>query len=134
MRAAEANDGRDWTPYVIITPTGSTEPLRKRRAVLALVTALYGAGVSPAAMAQALPGGPRLLSVEGTLDGTELQEAFIAAYPAAGTNLGRWFVESPLHGEGRTWLLSKMWGADTVDALDALLNLAPNSGFDYEAG
>lgn len=134
VRAAEASDGPDWTPYVIITPAGSTEPLRKRRAVLALVTALHGAAVSPAAMAQALPGGPRLLSVDGTLDGIELQEAFIAAYPAAKTNLGRWFFEAPLHSEGRTWVLSKMWGADTVGALDALLNLAPNNGFDYEAG
>jgi hypothetical protein len=34
----------------------------------------------------------------------------------------------------KPWVLSKMWGADTVDVLDALLNLAPDNGFDDEPG
>lgn len=42
-RAASASGGADWTQYVIVTPTGETEPLRKRRAILALVHALVSA-------------------------------------------------------------------------------------------
>ena len=35
--------GADWTQYVIRTPEGESEPLRKRRAVLCLVHALHQA-------------------------------------------------------------------------------------------
>lgn len=132
-RAVSTGQGRDWTPYMIVTPSGSTEPLRKRRAVLALVTALHAAGVDPARMAAAIRG-PRLLSVDGEWEGNDLTAAFAAAYPRAEQHLGRWFLGEALRQDGRTWVLSKMWGADTVDTLDALIALAPGPGFDYEAG
>src|SRR6266545_4352619 len=54
-RASRSVDGRDWTPYVIVTPHGRTEPLRKRRAVLAMVTGLHAAGVTAEPLAQVLP-------------------------------------------------------------------------------
>ena len=133
-RAAQAGGGRDLTRYVITTPTGTTTPLPKRRAMLALVTALHRAGVSAADMTKVLPGWPRLLPVPGVLDGDELQTAFVVAYPKYGNQMGRWFFADRLHEEDRTWVLSKMWGADTAEALTALLALAPNSGYHYEAG
>lgn len=132
-RAAQASSGRDWTPYEVTSPAGTTEPLRKRRAVLAMVTALHHAGVPVEAMAQALPGRPRLLGVDGTLDGEALEVAFAAAHRRAAANLRRWFFEAPLHSGERTWVLSKQWGADTEDALEALLALAPGNGFGYAA-
>lgn len=133
VRAVSPGQGRDWTPYVIISPSGSTQPLRKRRAVLALVTALHAGGIDPAAMANVIRG-PRLLAVDGELEGDALASAFVRAYPRAEQHLGRWFLPQALRRDGRTWVLSKMWGADTVDALDALIALAPDEGFDYEAG
>jgi hypothetical protein len=112
-RAAEAGGGPDWTPYVIITPTETTKPLRKRWAVLALVTTLHNAGVPPADMAKVLPGHPRLLPVHGNLDGEGLQQAFALAYPKYENGLSRWFFDHRLHQDEQTWVLSKMWGADT---------------------
>ena len=129
-RAVVAASGADWTPYVIKTPGGSTEPLRKRRAILAMVTALHQAGVTGEQIAQAIPG-PRFLPVDGILEGEELVEAFVASYPQARENLRRWFLDAPLHEEGTTWLLSKMWGTNTVATLDALVALAPSAGFGY---
>jgi len=129
-QASENVGGRDWTPYVIHTPDGATGPLRKRKAVLAMVEGLHNAGVTAENMSKALPGHPRLLPVNGTLEGEALEQAFAAAHPQyAARGMGRFFFEAPLHEEGNTWVLSKMWGADTVDALDALLGLAP-TGFD----
>jgi hypothetical protein len=44
-RAIRGTDGRDWTPYVITGPEGESEPLRKRHAILAMVTAPRAAAV-----------------------------------------------------------------------------------------
>lgn len=130
-RAAGA-DTRDWTPYEIITPAGRTEPLRKRRAVLTMVTALHQAGVAAADLATVIPRS-RFLPVDGTLAGEQLAEAFISAYPGSNKRLGRWFIDSPLHDDGKTWVLSKMWGTNTEPILDRLLTLAPTDGYNYAA-
>jgi hypothetical protein len=132
-RAAAAGDGRDWTPYVIITPQGRTKALRKRHAVLALVRALHSSGVSGAELADVLPRS-RFLPVPGAPPVGELATAFVTAYPKARTRLGRWFLDAPLHEDDQTWVLSKMWGTNTVSALDDLLTLAPGEGFGYEPG
>ncbi|MDP9792942.1 hypothetical protein J2S43_001454 [Catenuloplanes nepalensis] len=129
---AVSTDTRDWTPYEIITPAGRTEPLRKRRAVLALVTALHQAGVSGADLATVIPKS-RFLPVDGTLSGEDLDAAFVAAYPGSYKRVGRWFTEAPLHDGDRTWVLSKMWGTNTGPVLDRLLGLAPGDGYAYRA-
>ena len=133
VRAVSGGAGRDWAPSVIVTPSSSAEPLRTRRAVVALVTVLHAAGVDPARMVAAIRG-PRSLPVDGEREGTDLETAVVATYPRAEQHLGRWFLADGLQHDGRTWVLSGMWGADTADALDALLELAPGQGFDDEAG
>jgi hypothetical protein len=131
-RAARGASGRDWTQYVIATPDGSSEPLRKRRAVLAMIEALRRAGVPANALAQAIPAS-RFLWVEGTLAGEDLKDAFVATYPNAHGRLGRWFLDSPVHDDGRTWVVTKMWGTNTEPVLQRLAQLAPpESGISYE--
>lgn len=132
-RAARVSDGRDWTPYAITTPGGTTEPLRKRQAVLALVQGLHAAGVSAARIAAVLPNS-RFFSFKGTPSDDEVVSEFVAAYPKAKTYLGRWFVDAPLREADRTWILSKMWGRTTETILSKLLELAPEGqSFGYEA-
>jgi hypothetical protein len=71
--------------------------------------------------------------VEGTLAGEELTEAFVGAYPKASGRLGRWFLDSPIHDAGRTWVLTKMWGRSTEPVLQRLAGLAPSgSGITYD--
>jgi hypothetical protein len=132
-RAATGGGGADWTPYVIKTPSGDSTPLRKRRAVLALVHALHQAGVAAADIEEVIPG-PRFLSVDGVLSGSDLADAFVKAFPKAHERERRWFLDEPIHDGDRTWVLSKMWGTNTLPTLDALLQLAPSEGFAYEAG
>ncbi|WP_421740309.1 hypothetical protein [Cellulomonas sp.] len=128
--ASARSDGADWTKYVVAMPGGETDPLRKRRAILAMVSGLAAAGVAPLVIQAAIPG-PRFLAVDGELAGPELFEAFVQAHPGAQGNERRWFVEAPVYADGRTWVLSKMWGTNTEPTLRALAELAP--GFGYRA-
>ena len=79
-RAVRATDGRDWTQYVITGPSGDSGPLRKRQAVLTMVTTLRAAGV-PVHQIASVISHSRFLSVDGTLSGTELREAFPSRLP-----------------------------------------------------
>ena len=75
----------------------------------------------------------KFLPLDGLLDGDELEVAFVARYPRAIGNEGRWFLDEPVHDAGRTWVLSKMWGLQTEAALDALVQLAPDAGVYFTA-
>ena len=129
-RTVRRADGRDWTRYVIITASQTSEPLRKRRAILAMVRALAEAGVPAHRIADTIPGS-RFLPVDGILDGEDLTQTFLRAYPKAGD---RWFLESPIHEQNRTWVLTRMWATDTEPVLESLAQLAPpGSGIRFEA-
>jgi hypothetical protein len=129
---AAAKSGADWTAYVINSPQGSTPPLRKRRAILAMVHAVHRSGTPCSEIVEAIPG-PRFLSVNGTLDGDDLTAAFVETYPRASGNEGRWFLDSPLHDAGQTWVLSKMWGLETEATLASLVELARSDGYSFDA-
>jgi hypothetical protein len=121
----------DWTQYVITRSVGESEPLRKRQAVLTMVATLRAAGVPAREIAKAIPTS-RFLPIDGTLAGAELREAFALSYPKG--DASRWFMESPVHEDGRTWIVTKMWGRNTEPVLERLAKLAPEqSGIGYEA-
>lgn len=122
------SDGRDWTRYVIVTPEGESEPLRKRWAVLQLASDLHRAGVSAADLSRVLPSS-HYLPVPRSQDGTAIADAYLAEYPKF--RAAAWFTEHPLHDDDRTWVVSKMWGRGTGTMLDRLLQLAPTEGFSY---
>ena len=123
-RAARSSQERDWTSYVITTPERSTEPLRKRRAILALVQGLHAAGIKGTDLSEVLPSA-KFLPIDGTPADDELEGAFATAYPQYAASLGRWFLDAPLREDDQTWILSKMWGRSTERVLNALLTLAP---------
>lgn len=129
---AARSSGADWTPYVLVTPDGPTEPLRKRRAILALVSALAAAGVPGDALAAAVPH-EKLRGVDGVLEGDELAEKFARVHQRPVENLPRWFLDSPIHQDGKTWVLSKQWGIQTEEVLAALCALAPEK-FSFHKG
>jgi hypothetical protein len=73
---------------VITGSVGESEPLRKRQAILTMVTTLRAAGVPAREIAKAIPPS-RFLSVDGTLVGAGLREAFARTYSKG--DPGRWF-------------------------------------------
>ncbi|RKS77486.1 hypothetical protein CLV35_1172 [Motilibacter peucedani] len=124
VREHQSVSNADYTKYVISSPDGETVPLPKRKAVLALVHSLSGAGVTGDLLATALPK-DRFRAVDGELAGDELWEVFRVAHDRAPDSRKRWFVESPIHDAGRTWVLHSNWGTNTEAALEALVGLAP---------
>lgn len=131
-RAATSADGRDLTQYAIETPEGTSDFLPKRRALLRLMKELHRVGIPAEAMATVIRRA-KFLPVEGELQGEDLRSAFTAAYHRAEGNLGRWFLDDPIHDSGRTWVLSKMWGLNTTQVMDDLIALAPQAGISYVA-
>ncbi len=127
--ASGSGDGRDLTRYAVAGPSGTSAFLPKRRALLLLMHQLHAAGVTPEAMAGVMRRS-KFLPVEGRLTGDELAAAFVSRYPRAEEKLGRWFLDEPFLDGGRTWVLSKMWGIGTVEVMDALTGLAPDSGIE----
>ncbi|WP_138758540.1 hypothetical protein [Modestobacter altitudinis] len=125
-RAANSTDGRDLTRYVVAVPAGATEPLPKRRALLTVVHALVANGVAAEDVASTIRRA-KFLPVDGTLSGSELDDAFTAAYPRSEHNLRRWFMDDPVHSGGRTWVLSKMWGVGTYPLMNELIALSESS-------
>ena len=130
--ARAASSGRDWTQYMISTPQGESQPLRKRWAILELIQRLNSAGVPMTTIAEAVPGS-RIISAPGILTGTDLIDQLSQKYKNFGNNIHKWFTDHPIHDEDATWLVSNAWGRQTVPTLDRLLELAPNHDFSYRA-
>jgi hypothetical protein len=130
--ARSSSSGRDWTQYIVTSASGESAPLRKRWAVLEMVRALHKAGVPMRAVAEVLQNA-KTISVPGQFAGADLIDAFSNQYSKFRANTHAWFVDDALHDEEATWLLSKMWGRQTVPALDRLLELAPTPDFGYRA-
>ncbi len=61
----------------------------------------------------------------------ELTEALLMAYPKA--RLTRFFTEQPFHQDGTTYVLSKMWRAQTERTLAALRDAFPQAPVDFHA-
>ena len=129
-RAAKTTSGADWTQYVVKHPGGQTEPLRKRRAILAMVHALASNGVAGEVIASAIPH-EKFRKVTGTFEGEELATAFMTTHQRTPENLRRWFLDEPVHQGDQTWVLSKQWGTQTEAVLTALAKLSP--GFEFRA-
>lgn len=128
------SSSRDYTRYSITTSAGTTEPLAKRHSVLQVILALHTAGIGVEDMTPPVPA-RKLRSVEGELEGDDLIETFVEAFPDTmrGKNLSRWFLDSPIIEDGRTWVLSNQWGTNTEATLASLVSLAPEAGISFTA-
>lgn len=120
--------GLDLTRYVVAFPGGHTQPLPKRRAILALIHELAKVGVAVSDMEKMVPQ-QKLRAVDGYLSDEELATQFAIVHDRPESNLPRWFLDEPVHQEGRTWVLSKQWGLQTESVLTALAELSPGFSF-----
>lgn len=123
---AVASSGKDYTKYIVITPSGRSDPLSKRAAVLTMVQAVHGAGVSLDLIREALTPS-KFQFVPGTLSGAALAAAWQETW---GRSPDRYFAMNPFHGEDRTYLLTAQWGRQTEARLIALAALTPKVEFE----
>lgn len=115
----------DWTKFIIESPTGSTEPLPKRWAMLRLVEGLHGAGITMAQISENLPSS-KTLRVDGVfLDEDQLWDAVQAQLGNSDENRKRWHLGSSLVEGDHTWVLNNNWGSSTRENFKRLLDVAP---------
>jgi hypothetical protein len=122
-----ARDTRDFTRYHIVVEGEALPDQNKRNSVRVMIEQLVARGVPLAAIKEVLPPA-RMIVLPGRLrDQEAVEAAFVAAYPP--DRLRRWFSEFPFvdEDEGRTYLLTKMWGRNTQRFLTDLANAFPDA-------
>ena len=124
-------DGRDFTRFQIIIDGDPLPDENKRRAVRTMVLHLVERGASVEKIAEIL-GTRKFRGVDGTVsDPEELVAPMEATNPPFRFEPGRFCTDDRIHQNGRTWALSKMWGRDTEQLLEALSKAFPDSGISF---
>jgi hypothetical protein len=101
--------------WIVRGPQGAAGPLPKNRAVLEGVRALVDTGVTPESLIP-LIGSSHFRSVDGTLTGDQLWNAFAQAHQRAEAQRRLWFLDAPIHDGERTWVLANnVWGRQTYN-------------------
>ncbi|NRQ50411.1 HNH endonuclease [Aeromicrobium sp. YC3-14] len=110
--------------FVVTTPVDESVPLAKSHAVLALVRALSHA--VPCSTIRAALSPATFRPVDGTLSGDALWNAFTSAHDIDRSKRSNWFINSPIHQDGNTWVLaSNVWGKRAEDKMRRLTELGP---------
>lgn len=94
-----------------------------------MIKELVRKGIPYAKIAEQLP--PQgLRSIPGRItDRDAVREALAERYHIAEPE--RWFVEDPLLDGEMTWVVYRMWAADTQEALEKLRDAFPDSGVSF---
>lgn len=122
-RELTRTSNRDLSKFHIVVDGQERPEDNKRNTVLAMVTQLIERGASPQELGSLL--GSKLRSIEGTgMDAEAVATQLTLDRP-------RWFLDHLFAADGRTWVLSKMWGRRTEDTLDALVARFPQAGVGY---
>lgn len=129
VRAARTS--RDYTKYVIAGPTGESEPLAKRNAVLKMVSELHRAGVACEILHEVI--GPRFVRVQAASDDEPTLVDAIRQLQPTRDPVGRWFFDQPIRDGAFSWLLSNQGGQDTEETLTALAGLTNPMEVKYRA-
>jgi hypothetical protein len=123
------SDARDFTRYHVVVDGRELPDENKRKSMRLMVTNLVERGESPAAISAVLPPS-HFKSVGGVFaDAEALSTALQAEHPHF--DPGRWYLEDAFAEDGRTWVLSRMWGRDTEARLAALSEAFPDARVTY---
>jgi hypothetical protein len=122
-------DNRDYTRYEITVAGHEPEEANKRNAMRLFISGLVERGIALDAIKEQLP--QRCLrSIEGRYEDPEtVKTAFLAGDPRI--DIGRWYYEFPMHDQERTWILTRMWGAETEPTLEQLSQAFPEAGVTF---
>lgn len=126
-------DGRDFTRFHVVVDGTELPDENKRNAIRVMVEQLITKGCSAEAISGIL--GPRKFrGADGELtDVEEMVGPLKLASPEFRFDPERWYLDRPFHQDGRTWVVSKMWGRDTEETLEALSTAFPEAGVGFRA-
>jgi hypothetical protein len=136
---ARRSQQRDFSKFALTLGDSETlEPLNKRRAILEVVRYLVHKEVSPELILAALPAterNRRFVTFNGTLDASGVAIAFADLHgKGEKADRNRYFHQTNelLHHNGRTSVLTKMWGATTQICIEALAKTFPEHAVGFE--
>ena len=135
-RSARRN-GRDLTKYDVLLGEERLERLPKRRAVFGIVKYLCESGVDPEDIIKLFSWRSNAFRhFEGELDSDTYIETFNQKNEALGkkSKASRYFSNDDelIYANGRTYALTKMWGRNTIRAMDDLVKAWADHGIGYE--
>ena len=119
--------GRDLTQFHVIVDGVTLDKQKKRQAMRTMIEQLASRGVALSVIREQFTT-PSFRVLEGSLrDGDSVREALVTQYPSIDT--GRWFCDHALVDEaaGKTYVLTKMWGASTEPTMAMLVAEFPEA-------
>jgi hypothetical protein len=130
-------DGRDLTKYDVLLGEERLERLPKRRAVFGIVKYLCNSGVDPEDIIKLFSWRSNAFRhFKGELDSDTYNETFNQENEALGkkSKASRYFSNDDelIYANGRTYALTKMWGRNTIRAMDGLVKAWADLGIKYE--
>lgn len=131
-REAAEKTGRDFTKYSLHTAEGEFSPLNKRNFVFQIVREALRLGVSPDAVASAVPW--RRYQMFISRPGRHSPESILEANP--GKSDRRFFCreDEVFFVNEISYLMTNQWGTRTEEAVAEILNLLPSGhGVSYQA-
>jgi len=124
-------DGRDLTRFHVVVDGEPLPDENKRNAIRTMVAQLIQRRC-PAPRIEEILGARKLRGIDGVQTGTAaIAQSVEAAYPGLRFDPRRWYVDQPFHQDGRTWVLTKMWGLETEKALADLSEEFRDSGVGF---
>lgn len=134
---AARQQNRDFTKYDVTVGGELYKAQPKRWTIFHIVKYLCGTGISPEAIVEAIGFKSRMFfEYEGKLGSDEYIEKVIEEGKQGGRRIqpGRLFTsdEDLIYFGGMTYAMTKMWGADTVEAIDRLKKAFPDKNFSYQ--
>ncbi|MDZ7685275.1 MAG: hypothetical protein U5O39_10005 [Gammaproteobacteria bacterium] len=137
LEHAARRQNRDLTKYTVTVGDESFEHLAKRRAMIHFVRALYDNGVDPKDMITALSRNNAFRVLPNELHGNEVVESLRQQQEQEGLKPKprRWFIgdDEVMRRDGKTYVLTKMWGSKTELALSELKAAFPSAEVDFKA-
>lgn len=110
--------------YQVSSPRGTSDALPKNRAVLRVVQELVRLDIQCETIAD-IVGNSAFLAVPGEVEGDGLWTVFAEHHGKADRHKRLWFLDQPIHQDGRTWLLANnVWGPKTDEVLLELQTLS----------
>jgi hypothetical protein len=127
---------RDFSKFILTLDGKTTGALTKRRSMLAMIKHLTSKEVSPEEITAALPTGSRsgrFRVFEGQIRSENTAAAFESQKDGS-PDYRRFFHEQEeiIYQDGKTYFLTKMWGASTQQCLEALIAAFSEHGISME--
>lgn len=136
-KVAERTQNRDFTKYDVTVGPETYRDLPKRRAILQVIRSPCAKGVDPEDIIKTIDWRANAIySVEGQPDSSSFEKKLAAILREHGNqpDTYRFFIDADelIRANGRTYVVTKMWGMQTKRAMTMLLEKFPGHGISFK--